>query len=352
VAIVIRKRNKDGSTSYVAQVRLSGFKPAARSFPKRAEAEGWADQLERSLRAQRTRGAVRHDLATLTVGRLLLDFLADSETTALRTFDGMHRLCAWWIQEFGRVRCIEFNVLLVREARDMLQAEGRGPATVNRYLSAMRSAWNWARSAGLVLGSATWPEKVMFSEPRGRTRFLIDDELAALLKSAADYSPLMHAAVVTSIATGLRQGELLRLDWSDLDLQKQHLRVRLSKNDEPRTVHLPESAVQALRALQQSKVRAIGPVFLMPDGSRIKKSTLEARWKTVRNAAKLKDFRWHDLRHTCASILAQQGATLVQIGEQLGHKSLAMTMRYSHLVQGAATPAHAGLDAKLKGHRP
>src|SRR5208283_4483786 len=77
VAIVTRKRNKDGSTSYVAQVRLSGFKPAAKSFPKRAEAEGWADQLERSLRAQRTRGAVRHDLATLTVGRLLLDFLAD-----------------------------------------------------------------------------------------------------------------------------------------------------------------------------------------------------------------------------------------------------------------------------------
>src|SRR5208282_4061306 len=122
----------------------------------------------------------------------------------------------------------------------------------------------------------------------------------------------------TSIATGLRQGELLRLDWSDLDLQKQHLRVRLSKNDEPRTVHLPESAVQALRALQQSKVRAIGPVYLMPDSSRIKKSTLEARWKIVRRAAKLEDFRWHDLRHTCASILAQQGATLVQIGEQLG----------------------------------
>jgi len=60
----------------------------------------------------------------------------------------LHRLCAWWIQEFGRVRCVEFNVLRVREARDKLHTEGRGPATVNRYLSAMRSAWNWARSAG------------------------------------------------------------------------------------------------------------------------------------------------------------------------------------------------------------
>jgi hypothetical protein len=118
-----RKRNKDGSTSYIAQVRCAGFKLAAKSFPKRCDAEGWAEQLEASLRAQRTRGVVRHDVATLTVDKLLLDFLVDPETTALRTFDDQYRLCAWWIQEFGRVRCVEFNVLRVREARDKLQVE-------------------------------------------------------------------------------------------------------------------------------------------------------------------------------------------------------------------------------------
>jgi integrase len=186
----------------------------------------------------------------------------------------------------------------------------------------------------------------MLTEPRGRIRFLSDAEIAALLKAAAEHSHVIYAAVIGSIATGLRQGELLRLDWSDVDLEKQYLRVRFSKNDEPRTVYLPESAVKALRTLQPD--RAEGPVFRMPDKSRLRKSTLEARWKLVRKAAELSDFRWHDLRHTCASILAQQGATLVQIGEQLGHKSLTMTIRYSHLIQGAATPAHAGLDAKLK----
>jgi integrase len=115
-------------------------------------------------------------------------------------------------------------------------------------------------------------------------------------------------------------------------------------------VHLPQSACDALKALQGgAKVRAaFGPVFTAK-GERLKKSTLEARWSSVRESAGLADFKWHDLRHSCASLLAQNNATLVQIAEQLGHKSLSMTMRYSHLVQGAAIPAHAALDAKLRG---
>jgi integrase len=219
----------------------------------------------------------------------------------------------------------------------------------------MRSAWNWARVSGLVPSDRRWPERLLLTEPRGRVRFLSDDELAAVLEAAAKHSVVMHASIMVSIATGLRQGELLRLDWRDIDLAKQTLRIRIAKNDEPRQVHLPQSACEALKALQGGdKVRAaFGPVFIAK-GARLKKSTLEARWATVREAAGLKDadLRWHDLRHTCASIMAQNGATLVQIAEVLGHKSLSMSMRYSHLTQGSAVPAHAALDAKLTGKRP
>ena len=94
-------------------------------------------------------------------------------------------------------------------------------------------------------------------------------------------------------------------------------------------------------------MRAIaGPVFTCK-GARLKKSTLEARWRRVRKAAGLVNFHWHDMRHTTASILAQQGSTLLQIAEVMGHRSLSMVQRYAHLVQGAALPAHAALDAKL-----
>ncbi len=345
-----RHKSRDGAVTFTATVRISGFAPAAKTFPTKPAAAEWASTTEKLLREQKDhhRGAVRRDVATLTLGDLLLEFLADPETTKRRTFNDTHRLACWWIQHYGATRALDMNVIVLREARETLR-RGRGPATVNRYLSALRSAWNWSRAAGLVPGERRWPERLLLTEPTGRTRFLSDEELAALLKAAGEHSVTMHTAIMVSIACGLRQGELLRLDWRDVDLARQVLSIRVSKTDRPRQVHLTESACTALRTLQGEKLRGIAAVFVMSDGARLKKSTLESRWRFVRDAAGLADFRWHDLRHSCASFLAQQGATLLQISEVLGHKSFAMTQRYSHLVQGAALPAHAALDKKLGG---
>jgi len=344
-----RYKSQDGSVSFTATVRIAGYAPTAKTFPTKKAAAEWADTTEELLRDQKKRGAgVRRDVAVLTVGDLLIEFLADPETQKLRTFDDAHRLCSWWLQRHGTLRALELNVLELRKAREELR-RGRSDGTVNRYLSAMRSAWNWGRMAGLIPTERRWPERLLLTEPRGRTRFLSDTELAVLLKTAAEHSVQMHAAIISSIATGIRQGELLRLDWSDIDLAKRTLRVLITKNDEPRTVHLPESACEALRHLKAEKVRSLAAVFVMDDGSRLRKSTLEARWRTIRDRAALADFHWHDLRHSCASIMAQSGATLLQIAEQLGHKSLQMVQRYAHLVQGAALPAHAALDSKLRG---
>lgn len=345
---ILKRRNADSSISFLAQVRIAGFDAVSKCFPAKRDAEQWATELEQRLREQKKRGGVRRDVGVLTVSDIILEFLKDPETTALRSFDELHRLCAWWVLHHGGTRALELNVVTLRDAREKI-SKGRGPATTNRYLSAMRSCWNWARSAGLVPRDHLWPERLMLTEPKGRTRFLADDELATLLKASREHSALMYALTVVSIATGVRQGELLRLDWADIDMEKQTLRIRITKNDEPRTVFLPEPAIAGLRKLKDGKVRAIGPVFIIDDGTRLKKSTLEARWKLVRTAAGLSDFRWHDLRHSCASFLAQQGATLMQIGAQLGHKSPAVTQRYSHLVQGAALPAHAVFDTKLGG---
>jgi site-specific recombinase XerD len=110
---------------------------------------------------------------------------------------------------------------------------------------------------------------------------------------------------------------------------------------------LPSVAVEALKALRKGKVVSATHVFLLGDEP-FEKSMLETRWKTIRKDAGLQDFRWHDLRHSCASFLAQKGATLLEIGSVLGHKSPSVTQRYSHLVQGALVKGHAKLDAKLR----
>jgi len=188
----------------------------------------------------------------------------------------------------------------------------------------------------------------MMKEPRGRVRFLSDDEINNV-RNAAEPDPVMYAAILVSLSTGLRQGELLRLTWADVDLTGAKVTVRESKNDEQRAAHLTATAVTAVKALRALPVVSPVHVFVLSDGTPLKKSLLEMRWNKIRTAAKLKDFRWHDLRHSCASILLQSGATLAQVGSVLGHKSPAMSLRYAHLVQGAPVTGHDKLDEKLKG---
>ena len=342
----ILKRRSGSRVCWLAQVRVAPYKPAAKTFATRREAADWAAALERELRGERQARRTRPTLTKLTVAELVRQFLDDPGISALRTHDSLAPLCAWWVNHYGGVKVLNLGALTLREARDRLRP-GRAPATTNRYLSALRSAWNWGRAAELIPAKLTWPSRLMLTEPKGRTRFLSDDELARLLKAAKAHSTLMEAAVVVSIACGVRQSELLRLTWADVDLARQRLRIMLSKNDEARAVYLPETAAASLRALKRQSV--VGQhVFLADNGQPLKKSTLEVRWRTVRDAAKLRDFRWHDLRHSCASFLAQQGANLLEIGAVLGHKSASVTKRYSHLVEGAPVTGHAELDRKLR----
>jgi integrase len=125
--------------------------------------------------------------------------------------------------------------------------------------------------------------------------------------------------------------------------------VHESKNNEKRAVHVTAEAVAALKQLRKLPVVSPVHVFINASGKPLKKSLLEGRWYKIRTAAKLADFHWHDLRHTCASILLQNGSTLPMVGSVLGHKSPGMTMRYSHLVAGAPVTGHDKLDEKLRG---
>jgi integrase len=130
----------------------------------------------------------------------------------------------------------------------------------------MRSCWNWGRNTGQIPLDRLWP------------------------------------------------GKVLRLQWKDIDLDGGKVILLITKNDRPRTVHVPSSAITALRALKKAKVASLTNVFLATGGVPLKMSAFQTRWKRLRKATGLKDFRWHDLRHSCASFLAAQGASSDEIG--------------------------------------
>jgi integrase len=346
MASISKRKSSDGKISYLAQVRIRPYKPTSKTFSKLADAKTWAKELEEDLKHQRKQGAVSKDVTRLTVEGLINQFLEDPDTEQLKYHDTLSILLAWWSNEYGNTRILDLNVLTLREAREKLQ-DGRTPATVNRYLSALRSCWNWGRAAGLVPQDHRWPTRLLLREDNERQRYLTDNELKQLIEAAEDHSHTMHAAVVLSVACGLRQGELLNLKWQDIDLDAQRIRILRSKTDQARTVFLPASAVAALRALKRQSVISTKAVFLSESGEALNRGTIRIRWLVIRDAAGLKDFRWHDMRHSCASFLAQNGATLLEIGSVLGHRSTSVTRRYAHLVEGAPVTGHDALDKIL-----
>ncbi len=350
------------SNGVIAWVRIKPFKPVSKLLPSRAEAKEWAEKLEATLRAQRRQRNTTPALGKMTIAHLAHEYLADPTIRALKYHDQLVNYLAWWVNHYGAQRIVDTGAALLREARAKLQP-GRGPRTVNGYLAALRSAWHWGQAAELVPQDHVWPKRLMLKIPKARVRFLTDEELRALLAACSE-SALMNAAVRVSIACGLRQGELLRLKWADVDLTGKRSRsgpsltIHNAKNTDTRGVFLPPSAVAALGSLKAATV--VGThVFLNDDQQPLTAAQLRWKWAGdqrdrsrsvgIREKAGLTDFRWHDLRHSCASYLAQSGANLLEIGSVLGHRNVEVTKKYSHLIEGAPVTGHTKLDEKLTG---
>lgn len=354
----VTKKARDGTESYLALVRVGKFKPTSRTFKSMEAARAWAAEKVADLKGADVDTPA--EITSLTISQLLTKYLAalrdDPEGTAPKTYSAYCEWANWWKAEFGNEKVSEFGLHKINDARRrLLGTKGRltgrkwSPITVNRHLSLMRSAWNWARNTGWIplKQDRMWPTNLMLKE-KARIRFLSSEELDAVM-AAVDSDQVMKAAILVAISTGVRQGELLGLKWADINFAKQHLTLLETKTDTARRVYIPSAAVEALQGLKARPVVSPIWVFLTRDGKPMTAPTLNARWREIRKAAKLEDFRWHDLRHTCASYLAQNGSTLLEIGGVLGHKSPTMTAKYSHLVQGAPVTGHAALDAMLKG---
>jgi integrase len=342
------RRNSDGSVSFDAQLLVKPFPRAFKSHETLEAAIQWRKSLATELAKQRQVGGVRTDLAQLSIAALNAEYLKDPETAALKTAKDRTKHLAWWSVKFGNVKILDFGVLHGRQARDALVPRMM-PASVNRFLASQRAAWNWGRAAGLIPADRIWPPRLMLTEPKARVRYLDDEELQRVLEAARSHSPVLNAAVTVALACGCRAGEQMRLEWKDIDFPRSTITLLETKNGHARAVHLPAIAAEALKALKASAVVSAKHPFVNRYGKRLTTQGLDRQWRLVRTAAQLKNFRWHDLRHSCASFLAQNGASLPEIGSVLGHSSPSITAKYSHLVAGKAVTGHAALDSKLRG---
>jgi integrase len=203
-------------------------------------------------------------------------------------------------------------------------------ATVNRYAAALGAVLTWAIKQRIAPKGYNHPCRTLARQPENneKTRFLSDDERERLLAACRESRWLrLYLLVVLALTTGARKGELLGLRWTDIDLQRSLAYCGRTKNGDAKALPLIPIVTQELQNLHP---KTNGFVFCGPRSCE-KPYAFESQWQSALKVAKIRNFRFHDLRHTCASMLAQSGATLLEIADVLGHRQLQMTKRYSHL---------------------
>lgn len=219
------------------------------------------------------------------------------------------------------------------------------PASVNRELACLKHMFTKAIEWGYVKVN---PAKAVrrLKEPPGRLRYLSLDEIQALLKACSEH---VRPIVVTALNTGMRRSELFNLRWLDIDFKNRKITVVNSKNNESRIIPINLTLYEELSNLSR---RAQGEyVFARKDGRPLK--DVKKGFSSALKKAGIKNFRFHDLRHTFASHLVMQGVDLRTVQQIMGHKDIKMTMRYSHLSPDYVQKAVEKLDMlwTLFGHQ-
>ena len=219
-----------------------------------------------------------------------------------------------------------------------------GPATVALELAVLRHMLRLGKRWGYL---TVVPDIEMPEKPEGRQRYLETEEIVRLLEACrSSLNPYLATIVTIAINTGMRKGEVMGLEWERIDLATSRITLYRTKSRKPRGVPMNRAVYEAFVALEPDAATRTGRVFRRTDGG---------AWGQIRTAfanalerAGIKDFRFHDLRHTAASHLIMRGRSLKEVQEVLGHADIKMTMRYLHL-----SPSHlrAAVDA-LDGLTP
>jgi len=210
------------------------------------------------------------------------------------------------------------------------------PATINRYAASLAAVITWSIKRRIAPKGYVHPCRSIERKPEHneKTRFLSDAERERLLAQCkASTWPRLYALVLMALTTGARKGELLGLKWSDIDFDRSEATVGVTKNGDPRVLPLVPAVLEEL-----AKFKA-GPTVFVFESPRRKGQpfAFELLFKSALAAAKIRGVTFHTLRHSCASILAKNGATLLEIADLLGHRQLQMTKRYSHLATSHKT---------------
>ncbi|MBM3192006.1 MAG: site-specific integrase [Chlamydiae bacterium] len=334
MAAIQKRTQKNGKTTFHVRIRKRGFPTQCGTFSNISKAKEFAQRVEASMKEGRyfkTVEAKKHTLAEL-IDRYMDTVLPKKP----KSVDKQTLQLEWWKKHLGYCLLSDLTPSLIAEYRDRLGKEvtvrgsQRSPATVVRYMAALSHVltvgckeWEWLQES--PMSKVTKPQ-----EPRGRVRFLDDEERMRLLEACkASSNPYLYLIVILALSTGMRFGEMIHLHWKNIDLENKRIILEETKNGERRAVPLVGHALDLMTTYFKNRRRDTDLLFPGKDPKKV--TDIRFPWEKALQDAMITDFKFHDLRHTFASYLAMRKATLTELRSLLGHKSASMTARYSHL---------------------
>lgn len=332
-----------GKGRFEASIQIKRRKQQRKMFGAREEAEAWIEERQREKRDRLVLGGV----TPKTLAAVSAEYLAYKASKGTRTVAESralleHQLIPFFgpatlVSEIGAERIAEYEQYRATAEHPRL---GRPvvAATINRHLSVLRCLLRRAKKLKYL---REVPDFEMGREPEGRLRYLEHDEAVRLLDACRQSrNQLLWAIVTVALNTGMRRGEILGLQWERVDLARGVFLLEQTKNGRRREVPMNQAAYDALASLPERA--EFGPVFHGKNGEAW--GTIATAFANALRRAKITDFRFHDLRHTFASWLVMDGATLQEVKELLGHQTISMTLRYAHLAPGRLRNAVSRLD--------
>ena len=372
-----RKRGNNEGTIYQkpngkwrAQITLNGHRLGSTSNT-RFEAQEWLRNMGNEVQ-----NGLTIKSAKLTFGEFLEDWLesvhARLTDSTWRTYSQLTR--AYISPAMGKVKLRELTPSLIQRFYNQMVSDGVGLRTVQKTHTVIHASLNAAMKLGIIgrnVDDATQPPKPVHKE----MKFWNQAQVQEFLSSAKEAKDRNYALYFIALVTGMRQGEILALKWSDVDLGKETLTVKLTLHRMPggglrlqkpktktsvRTIRLGKETLKvlaeqkSLTAKEKSASNGLwqdeGYVFPSSIGSAMDASNLWKNFRRILKLSKLPAIRFHDLRHTAASLMLNNGVDVLVASRRLGHAKPSITLDvYGHLIPSSQAGVADVLDRLVSG---
>ena len=360
MANIRARKTLKGVTRYQAFIRIKGYKPIMKTFDRYSKAVEWAKKIE----VQMKEGVYKEEPqvmdmpkseSEITTEEELMLFRRNNITTVsdaifyFKTYIAPNRyvdlekyiyMYDWWNAQLGTIKLINLTSSMISSCKQILATEKiekgdkqvvRKNNTINKYLMCFSAVLTYV-SVELEIIEMNPMKKIKTLPTKGRKRFASIKEIAQIHDACKEHSSMVYLFFILLLVTGGRYSEVLHLCVENIDFISKQVYYLDTKNKESRGVPIDDNTIALIKNYLIENNITSGNIFIAKrkDG---KYPYIRSIMMNIFKTLGLEDFHIHDIRHTTASYVAMNGGSLLDIAEILGHKSLVMARRYSHLTQ-------------------